>query len=146
MCLCYHYRCAMPCDDDVPCMIALCGLICFDGRTPQQKAMHVGVTSVVITNVYNQSSTTMVTEARPLLMPQQQPQQQQQPMMQPPTPSIAYTGYNYVQQQPQGQQMYPGQPQMGGGMYAGQGAPNPAAAYTQPIPPAYSASAYPTEK
>jgi hypothetical protein len=67
-------------------MIALCGLICFDGRTPRQRAMHAGTSSVMITNVYNQSSTTMVTEARPLLMPQRS----QSMMMMAPQPGYSY--------------------------------------------------------
>jgi len=84
-------------------MLALCGLVCYDGRTPEQRASGAGMTTVVIQNT---------TEYSPLIVDQQPaaqgyaPQQQQQ----------AYHSHQqapqaYAQQPPQqayGQQPPPG--------------------------------------
>jgi hypothetical protein len=78
-------------------MIAICGLICYDGRSPAQKASGAGMSTVVINNSI---------ESKPLIVSEQQsvqsyvPQQPQQP----PGYHSQQPQQQYIQQQPYAQQ------------------------------------------
>eukprot|EP00045_Choanoeca_perplexa_P004965 m.42092 g.42092 ORF g.42092 m.42092 type:complete len:195 (+) comp12856_c0_seq2:100-684(+) len=107
MCCCFHQRCGFPCDQEVPCMLAFCGLICYDGRTPEQKASGAGMTTVVVNNTVEAKSSLIVNEQPPGVgyAPQPapyHPQQQQQPY---PQQQYAPQHQGYSQQPPPVQYM-----------------------------------------
>eukprot|EP00045_Choanoeca_perplexa_P004966 m.42099 g.42099 ORF g.42099 m.42099 type:complete len:193 (+) comp12856_c0_seq3:100-678(+) len=117
MCCCFHQRCGFPCDQEVPCMLAFCGLICYDGRTAEQKASGAGMTTIVVSNSVTSSSALLVNEQPPgtgyapqQAMPAPYHQQQHQPGYPSQGQSYSQPPPAQYMQQPTTNQPMPSQP------------------------------------
>ena len=85
-CFCTDIRCSIPCDDDVPFQVGLCGVYCIDNSNKPQGAVIVQPQQAML--IQQQPQQMVMMQQQPVIVQQQpqmvmmQPQPQQVVMMQ----------------------------------------------------------------